>query len=80
VQDRSDYLMSPGGRDATWLAIGGEYLLSKRTSLYGSFGTVSNRNGSAYAIGTGAAQQPAGAVAPGDPRAKAMGVGIRHSF
>jgi predicted porin len=80
VQDRSDYLVSPGGRDATWLAIGGEYYISKRTNAYVSVGTVNNRNGSAYALGTGAAQQPAGVVALGDPRAKAMGVGIRHTF
>ena len=80
VQDRSDYLSSPGSRDATWLAVGGEYLLSKRTSVYASIGTAGNSNGSAYALGTGSAQQPAGVVAAGDPRAKAMSVGLRHSF
>jgi predicted porin len=80
VQDRSDHLSAPGNRDATWLAVGAEYLLSKRTSVYGSVGTVGNSHGSAYALGTGSAQQPAGAVAAGDPRAKAMGFGVRHAF
>jgi predicted porin len=80
VQDRSNYLSSPGNRDATWLAVGGEYLFSKRTSVYASIGTAGNSNGSAYALGTGSAQQPAGVVGAGDPRAKAMSIGLRHSF
>jgi predicted porin len=80
ISDRSVYTVNPGDRDATWIAVGAEYALSKRTTLYGSAGTVSNSNGSMYAIGTGSAQQAAAAVGAGDPRAKAVALGVRHQF
>ena len=50
------------------------------TVLYGALGTVNNRNGSQYALGSGTAQQPAGYVAAGNPRSTTATVGIRHSF
>lgn len=80
VSDRSEYAVDPGDRDATWVAIGAEYAFSKRTTLYTSAGTISNSNGSQYALGNGGAQQPAGSVGTGDPRAKTFAVGMRHSF
>ena len=80
VQDRSDYSVNPGDRDANWVALGGEYALSKRSILYGSVATIGNRNGSAYAIGTGTAQQPASFVAPGNPRVTTLSLGVRHAF
>lgn len=80
VQDRSDYTVSPGSRDANWLAIGGEYALSKRTTMYATLGTIDNRNGSAYLLGSSAAQQPANAIGPSDPRASTLVTGIRHVF
>jgi predicted porin len=80
ISDRSVYAVNPGDRDATWVAVGAEYALSKRTILYGSAGTVSNSNGSVYALGAGAAQQAAGAVGTGDPRAKTVAIGVRHLF
>lgn len=80
ISDRSTYTVSPGNRDATLLALGVEYYVSKRTTLYASAATVGNRNGSQYAIGTGGTQQAAGAVAAGDPRSKTAAVGIRHVF
>lgn len=80
VNDRSTYAVNPGNRDATWLAVGAEYAFSRRTVLYGALGTVNNRNGSQYALGSGTAQQPAGYVAAGNPRSTTATLGIRHSF
>lgn len=80
VRDRSQYTANPGNRDANWLAIGGEYALSKRTALYGSVATIGNRNGSRYALGSGGIQQPASFVAAGDARASAVVIGMRHVF
>ena len=80
VQDRSDYAANPGSRDANWLSVGGEYALSKRSIVYGSVSSTGNRNGSAYAIGTGTAQQPASSVAAGNPRATTLSLGMRHAF
>jgi predicted porin len=75
VQDRGN-----SDRDANWFAIGGEYALSKRTAIYTTLGTINNRNGSQYALGSGTAQQPAGFVAAGDPRSTTFTLGIRHGF
>jgi predicted porin len=80
VQDRSDYAVATGDRDAHWLALGGEYTLSKRSMIYGSVGTVGNRNGSNYVLGSGSALQAAGAIGPGNPRATTTQLGVRHSF
>ncbi len=78
INDRSQYTVNPGDRDATWFGVGAEYALSTRTSLSGTMATVGNKNGSGYALGSGTAQQPANAVAPGNPRANTAVVGIRH--
>jgi predicted porin len=80
VSDRSVYTAATGDRDATWLAIGAEYLLSKRTMIYGSIGSIGNKNGSLYALGSGTALQPANAVGTGNPRATTGQIGIRHVF
>ncbi|WP_082535904.1 porin [Methylibium sp. Root1272] len=80
ITDDTIYAVPTESRDATALSVGGEYALSKRTILYGSAATVKNKNGSQYAIGTGAAQQPAGTVAAGDPRSKAFTLGVAHFF
>ena len=81
IQDRSAYFTSPGDRDATLVSMGGEYGLSKRTVLYGSLGTIDNRNGSRYALGTGSSQQIASAWPAGsNKRASTLNLGIRHVF
>lgn len=80
VNDRSDYLVSPGDRDANWFSLGAEYALSKRTLIYSSLGTIDNKNGSLYNLGTGSAQQPSASVGGGNPRAKTASLGIRHLF
>lgn len=80
VQDRSEYRVNPGNRDATWFAVGGEYAFSKRTIAYATLGTVNNRNGSQYALGSGTAQQAANFVAAGNPRSTTLTVGVRHLF
>ena len=80
LQDRSDYAVATGNRDATMIGVGYEYLMSKRTVLYGSMGTVDNRNGSNYAIGAGAAQLPANSVGPNNPRSKTVSAGVLHYF
>lgn len=80
VQDRSEYTIDPGNRDANWFSLGSEYRLSKRTILYGGVTTINNRNGSLYALGTGTSQQPANVVGPGNPRSTTGALGIVHSF
>ena len=80
VQDRSAYAAATGARDAHWLALGGEYTLSKRSMIYGSVGTVGNHNGSNYVLGSGSALQAAGAIGAGNPRATTTQLGVRHSF
>jgi predicted porin len=79
VQDRSSYAVATGDRDSTWLAIGGEYAFSKRTVAYGALGTIQNKNGSQYALGSGTVQQAAGFIA-GDARSTTLSLGIRHVF
>jgi predicted porin len=64
-------------RDATIVAFGGEYALSKRTLVYSSIGTVDNQNGSNYSLGSGTAP---GGPAAGDARAKTANIGIKHVF
>jgi predicted porin len=80
VTDRSHYDVDPGKRDANWLSIGSEYALSRRTILYTSIGTISNQNGSLYALGSGPVQQAAGRVAAGNPRSTTLALGVRHVF
>lgn len=80
VADRSQYRTPTPNRDALWLAVGAEYAFSKRTSVYGSLGSISNRNGSNYTLGSGTSQQPANAISPGNPRAHVAVVGVRHFF
>jgi predicted porin len=80
VQDRSQYAIDPGNRDATWLAVGAEYALSRRTVIYTSLASIGNRNGSQYNLGSSSAKQPAGSVGPNDPRVTTAVLGLRHSF
>jgi predicted porin len=53
VSDRSTYTAATPDRDANWFAIGAEYLFSKRSMLYGSIGTINNKNGSNYVLAAG---------------------------
>ncbi|UUX95448.1 porin [Aquabacterium sp. J223] len=80
IDDRSRYTAATPSRDANWFALGAEYTLSRRTMVYGSMGTVDNRNGSNYVLGSGTAQQPVGAIGPNNPRATTAQVGVRHVF
>jgi len=80
IQDRAEYTVSPGNRDGLWLSVGAEYSLSKRTLLYATAGSISNRNGSQYMPGAGSTQAVAGLVPPGDPRATVIGAGVKHTF
>lgn len=80
VMDRSDYMTDPGNRNATWMAIGTEYHFSKRTMIYATFGSIGNKNGSNYALGSGTSQQPANSVAADNPRSSTAVIGLRHRF
>lgn len=79
LADRSRYATPRGRQDANWVSVGAEYLLSTRTTLYGGVGTIGNRNGSSYALGTGSAQQPSG-LAVDPSRSTTVAAGIRHRF
>lgn len=81
VQDRSEYTVDPGSRDATWLAVATEYALSKRTTLWASYARVNNKNGSGYVLGNGSALQGStffGSSA--NDSASNLGMGITHRF
>ncbi len=80
VNDRSKYTNPTGDRDATWISVGGEYYLSKRTLIYGSLASISNSAGSQYVLGSGTAQQPATLTGSSDHRSRTITLGIRHSF
>ncbi|UUX95328.1 porin [Aquabacterium sp. J223] len=79
VNDDTNYAVNPGDRDATWVALGAEYNFSRRTVAFASVGTIGNRNGSQYALGSGSVQQPAAFVA-GNSRSTTATLGIRHNF
>lgn len=57
--------------DASQLAVGYTYDLSKRTNVYTSYAKITNKNGAAYTVGN------AGGTGTGD---SAFNVGLRHSF
>lgn len=60
-------------QDATQLAVGYSYPLSKRTDLYASIGRIRNRNGAGYTVGNG------GDVTFGSGN-RAVNFGVRHVF
>lgn len=75
VRDRSENLAVD--RDAVAMAVGAEYALSKRTTLYASIGTIGNTNGSNYSLGTGTSL---GGATASNARAKTASIGINHTF
>jgi predicted porin len=61
-----------------WIeAIGLQYALSKRTSLYASYGQVQNKGGSTYSLG-GAVY--AGGAATPNSTGRTLQLGMRHAF
>ncbi|MES3025252.1 MAG: porin [Pseudomonadota bacterium] len=62
---------SAGKRDARQIAVGITHALSKRTSLYSSYGKISNENGAIYTVGNNSD------VGTGD---RAFNAGVRHAF
>jgi predicted porin len=58
-------------QDATQLALGYRYLLSKRTDLYVAAAHLRNRNGAAYTVGS--------AIEAGTGN-RAVNLGMRHNF
>lgn len=66
---RVDDRLAPN-RDASGFGLGAEYLLSKRTDLYARYGSVKNKNGATFGLGTG--------IDGSHPSSAA--VGVRHRF
>lgn len=62
---------------ANLVGLGYVYPLSKRTSLYASYGQVDNSSNGAFALAAGDSSVAAGALGS---TVKAMAVGIRHNF
>jgi GBP family porin len=58
-------------QDATQVAVGYTYALSKRTTLYTSYGKIKNRRGAGYTVGNGTDAGSGDAAYNG---------GVRHSF
>ncbi len=75
----SDYNAAAGNGDASQIAVGYDYNLSKRTALYGTFSRISNKNGAAFGIGSVAAGTAAGAATAGG-NSTGMEAGVRHTF
>lgn len=61
----------PANRDASQVAIGMTYSMSKRTDFYASYAKIRNRNGAAYTVGN------ASDAGHGDA---AFNLGLRHGF
>ena len=58
-------------RDANQVAAGVTYSLSRRTSVYGAYAKIENRNGAAYTVGNATARGRGNS---------AINVGLRHAF
>ncbi len=58
-------------RDASQVAVGMSYSMSRRTDLYAAYAKIKNHNGAAYAVGR------VGEPGRGD---SALNVGLRHAF
>ncbi len=71
---RSDYNAAAGDNDASQIAIGYDYNLSKRTALYGTFSRISNKNAGTFGLAPNAA-----AVTPGG-NSTGIEFGVRHAF
>ncbi len=64
--------------DASQVAIGYEYGLSKRTALYANYARISNKAGAAFSV-SGEAGAATAAVTPGQS-SRGFEVGVRHAF
>ncbi|RJF92402.1 porin [Noviherbaspirillum saxi] len=62
---------SPLNRDADQFAVGYTYNLSKRTMLYGSYGSINNKNGATFTVGN------AIEAGTGD---RGLAIGVAHRF
>lgn len=62
---------SVGNRDANQIGVGYMYSLSKRTSLYGAFARISNKNGAPFTVGN-ATEAGTGS--------RAVNLGVVHNF
>lgn len=80
IKDRSNYSSATGKRASDWIGIGMEYALSKRTLVYGSVASISNKNGSNFTLGSGTSTQSAGISGANDRRSNTTVLGIRHTF
>ncbi|WP_426318495.1 porin [Pseudoduganella sp. R-43] len=60
-----------GRQDATQLALGYRYYLSRRTDVYAAYGHMMNRNGAGYTVGNATGN------GSGD---RAFNLGLRHTF
>lgn len=66
------------GQKADQIALGAVYSLSRRTVLYGTYSTISNKGGADFIVGS-MNNIPDGGAAP-DGNSKGAEFGIRHSF
>ncbi|ELX13549.1 outer membrane porin protein [Janthinobacterium sp. HH01] len=62
---------SGANRDASQIAVGASYALSRRSDVYASFAKIQNRNGAGYTVGN------ATSAGHGD---RAINIGLRHAF
>jgi predicted porin len=67
--DKNDKMAA--NQDATQLALGYRYLLSKRTDIYTVYSRIINRNGASYTVGN---------ATEGGTGDRAFNLGLRHAF
>lgn len=75
---RADENAAAGNDDANHWAIGYVYPMSKRTSVYGTYARISNKNGANFSV-AGTTSATAAAVTAGGT-SSGFQAGIRHSF
>ena len=68
----STYKVKAGNAQTNKFAVGYVYNLSKRTAAYGTFATLSNKNGAAQALN--------GSAGVANKKSSGFDVGVRHSF
>ena len=61
---------TPADKGATGIGLGADYALSKRTTLYGRFGKVNNKNGATFNLDNGI----------NGPSPSSLALGLRHKF
>ena len=64
----------------TLVGLGADYALSKRTTVYGTYGRVSNENGAAFSAGLAGGAAGTTLTSTANPSSTGMAIGVFHTF